>query len=159
MTYYETWSIIGQWVSGLGTIIVSIVLGIITYKISKKQEVLSKQNLKIELYKQRYDIYNRLENILRGVISGNDTTKDESLDDLIEIRDEVLFLFDKEIHDYLLIIINKFENLNPYYYGKERDDKYFELINWFMTQFADKKELREKFRRYLDLSNYGISKH
>ncbi len=158
MTDYEKWSVLGQWMSGIGTIVVSIVLGIITYKISKKQVELSKNNLKIELYKQRYDIYYRLEGILRGIISANGTIKDESLYEVAIIRDEVMFLFDKEIHDYLLQIINKIEKINPYYYDKKKDDNYYELQGWFMNQFAEKKELREKFKRYLNLSNYGLSK-
>lgn len=157
MTCYEIWSLSGQWVSGIGTIIVSIVLGFITYKISKRQIELTNNNLKIELYKQRYDIYKRLENILGGFASGDTIAKIESVEILVEIRDEVTFLFDEEIHNYLLQIINKFESLNLYYNGKEKDHNYFELEKWFGNQFAGK-ELREKFKRYLDLSRYGLSK-
>lgn len=157
MNCYEILSIAGQWFSGIGTITVSIVLGIITYRISKKQIELSNNNLKIELYKQRYDIYNRLKNILRGFAFGDDVIKDKYFDILVEIRDEVVFLFDKDIHDYLLLIINKYESLN-HYYGEENDKEYRELVKWFTNQMVDTKELREKFKRYLDLSNYGLSK-
>ncbi|MGI6585793.1 MAG: hypothetical protein ACOX3L_07625 [Lutisporaceae bacterium] len=154
MACYEIWSLVGQWLSGIGILVVSF----LAYRISKKQIELSKQELKIALYKQRYDIYIRLVNIMRKIILTNDSANDDSANKLGEIRDEVVFLFGKEIHDYLLLIINNYENLNSYYYGKQKDKNFFELEIWFINQFSDKKELRERFKSYLDLSNYGISK-
>ncbi len=151
-------SAIGQFASGLGLILVSIILGRLTYRISKMQIRLTEQNLKIDLYKRRYDIYKRLEKMMRDFAFGLAAKKDTSIEDLVEIRDEVVFLFDKEIHDYLLLIINNISQVNNYSHPKEADGRYYELIQWFGKQVTDKNELREKFKRYLDLSNYGLSK-
>lgn len=158
MSCYELWSIWGQWVSGIGTVIVSIVLGIVTFKISRKQVVLTEQSLKLGLYNQRYEVYRRLENIIQNIISKDEKTRTEAIYNLMIVRDDVDFLFDEDVHKYVLEIINKNEELSKYQYGNEPDDVYFNLIGWFKNQYADEKRLRAIFRMYLDLSDYGILK-
>lgn len=157
MTIYELRSVQGTWVSGMATFLVTLLLVIVTYVMYNKQTDLMKQNLKVELYKQRYDIYKKLEKILKVLLyDSRNQPKNIAFDELSEIRDEVYLLFDKEIHDYLVLITQKAENLISYN-EKEKDDLYFELISWFIKQFEDKK-IRDKFKPYLDLSNYGLSK-
>ena len=157
MTCYEIWSIWGQWISGIGTIIVSCVLGYFAIKISTRQAELSEQSLKIGLYTQRYEIYRKLEESIRKVLSSNEDVRSEALTTLVEIREDVKFLFPSDIHVYLTLVFNQYEKYCNYIDGNKNDEEYLQLRSWFMNQYAEKKQLRQIFERYLDLSKYGIS--
>ena len=124
----------------------------VSYATAKKQESLTTQSLKIEMYSKRYDIYKRLNDIIQRIVTNLKTFNVAY--ELGGIRDEVVFLFDTEIQDYLLEIINKYEIVLK----NDDIDKHIELLEWFDQQYS-KKGLRNKFSRYLDLSNYGLSQN
>jgi hypothetical protein len=144
---------IGQW----GGIIASLVVAFIALFNSRKAE---EQNRRIDLYNKRYDLYKRCEKIIRGFISQDEKLKDIAMQDMVDIQDEISFLFDKDIERYYSIVFDKCSKMNRYYYEEPNSQniEYLSLREWLLIQIADKKEQKQIFSRYLDLSNYGISK-
>lgn len=154
MSSYEQYSILGQWISGIGLIIVSY----FACKIAKEQILLTKQNVKISLYEKRLRMFNilsdiLLENLTRGNIDKNSKS---TLEKIVDIKDEITFLFQKDIEEYLVQIINNLSKYNEYLINNDTKNKNFYILqDWFIKEIENK-IIRNKFNKYLNLGNYGL---
>jgi hypothetical protein len=144
-----------DWISaiiGFGALLISLLALWKSNETSRKQEELTIKSLKVELYSKRYDVYIGLKTIIKNIVLRRTEQTTNSAYELGVIKDEVVFLFDEGIHNYLKEVINNYSAMNNY---TSNDPEYCKLWNWFDEQYS-KKGLRNKFRRYLELSNYGL---
>ncbi len=155
-----------QAVSAVAMIAVTIAIGRFTkttsekqVKITNMQTELAEQSIKIELYKQRIEMYKKLEDIIIQCLLGiNIDDNNSPLKKLGEIRTEVGFLFGQEIQEYVVDIINKATILSNLVRARTLGEEYQSISKWFNNQVDENRLLRKKFAPYLDLGTYGIPK-
>ncbi len=117
--------------------------------------------LSLEVYDRRIQIYRIVKDFLVEILA-RATISEEHLQKFAKGTDEVIFLFDKDLAEYLLELYQKARSLrykneklmDKYGWlpvGEERSklaEKYAEELGWFESQIGI---MREKFSKYIAL--------
>lgn len=123
-------------------------------KISEEQKEIQNQNIKLALFEKRYNIYLKIKNSLLEFITPDRDVMMKAFREFGELRDEVYYLFGEDIATYYLKIINTAGKLNANLENPEAEEFKFSH-QWLLDQF-EKKEIRERFEKYLHLREYGL---
>ncbi len=152
----ETISSILNPLSGLLTIIISIIVTYIAYQ----QHRVEKDEVRLALYEKRFLVYQSVVAFL-NIILINANVKNDELNQFYTKTAESNFLFGNEVSDYLTDMKKKAirimwlnERLKTAPISDERNKlvkEDSELVEWFNNQFEETTKL---FRKYLSLENY-----
>lgn len=140
--------------------LLTILIAIITILILYQQWKTNHYKYKLDLYDKRFKVYNALRKFLGLLLQKGieNVTQEEIREYNINIK-ESLFLFDKDIQDYLELINKKtidFQHIHQTLVssktsvegGKQALEIYESLSNWFLAQLD---ESRNKFLKYLKI--------
>ena len=150
----------------------TIVIGICTLALAYRQWRISKDNLRLNLYEKRYEIYLKALKFVANI----SVNQKISLQDTLEFRrttDQSKFLFEPEIQEYMDEIFNESgqysattRSLEPlqekvqlgmeltsdqFRKKNELENKKTELLDYFEEQ--SRKVLTERFNKYLNFKN------
>jgi hypothetical protein len=109
-------------------------------------------------------MYKKIDEIVKCIvfgreegINGDPISKLSNIGDpiskLSNILDETHFLFSEDVHSFVLLIFNNYSQMLNLIENKNED--YYKLHKWFIG-LLEKNELRNIFKRYLSLSDYGL---
>ncbi len=116
---------------------------------------IQKENIKINLWEMRIEIYNRCTEII-DEMNDEDNPYIISITEKYNLIQKAKFLFGDDIFDYLQEMLT---NVDKYNAKKEiqmktdkklQDSEYMELFKYFRRQLQG--EMTDKFKSYLDLS-------
>lgn len=140
--------------------LLTILIAIITILILYQQWKTNHYKYKLDLYDKRFKVYNALRKFLGLLLQKGieNVTQEEIREYNINIK-ESLFLFDKDIQDYLELINKKtidFQHIHQTLVSsktsvegeKQALEIYESLSNWFLAQLD---ESRNKFLKYLKI--------
>src|SRR5262245_31515290 len=86
------------------TALVSLAIGAVAGLIAREQWLVARAKLNLDLFEQRYALYELLCNCLQMIISKPNT---EALGDLFKSTDKFYFLFGAEIGDFIVDVREK----------------------------------------------------
>ena len=125
-----------------------------SFKISEKLLIATlesqTQQQKMQLFELRYVFYKDLEKAFKEDVLGEKTDFTFIKAYADSLRDRSKFLFGKDIHDYMLEIVNKASVTNV---DENGNDSGIKMV-WFESEIAQKK-MRDRFLPYLNLSDLG----
>ena len=129
------------------TLFFSIIAIVIAIQTTRKQS-------KIALFDRRRKVFINIQDIVRKLVnqgfnSINEFDSFSMFSELSNIKDEVYFLFDKEIHTYLLQLINDAIDVLSIDKSEETRGKTLEKL----VKQIEKKELRSKLNKYIGLQS------
>ena len=135
----------------------TVIIGIIALWVGWQHVRTSRQNVRLGLFDKRYRVYDGVMRLLAVIAQRNDVDDDQMREFYIA-TDQSLFLFERDILDYLEEIRKKardlqdFEKLrrDPELSPQERSDrvdKSRSVSDWFKNQLGDAKK---KFMKDLD---------
>jgi len=130
-----------DWLAFIGGYLACISTVLIAWLSIKNATNIQKQQTKMQLFQKRYDVYEKLYRCMTMIYKSDYNTSD-GLNELTQVRELTYFLFDEDIHEYYIEIINNSILLEKegIYDTKARD--------WFIEQI-EKRKIRHKFDDYL----------
>lgn len=131
-----------------------------TQKQIKEQQEMQKQNVKLNLYDKRYQIYTKVVDFINGAVSCSSFSITD-VNDFHEVNREAYMLFQSNITDYLEKLRVKGNRLALFVQndvpGSLGEIKHFderqELLKWFTEQQAAVVEI---FDRYINVNKLGL---
>jgi hypothetical protein len=149
-------------IKGAPAAFVAFVIGCIAARIAYNQYLVSKAKLNLDLFGQRFPIFQKTWQIVSDVgIKGKVEQMSGLATPFNNFRPQARFLFGKEIEKYLNLISSKYIDLEAAatetnaLQGQERTDNIAEcrdLKDWFYKQATH--GLQEKFAPYLDFEKW-----
>ncbi len=150
-TIMEIIKVIAKVGSAIGMLIVAVIVAYIAFM----QYKTNRDRLRLELYEKRFSIYEGLKELLDKITIMVDVT-DEDLREFIKKTNEVEFLFEEDIVQYLIEVRKKGTKLYSFNCQLKRGetpppwpkdpDEIIEIKNWLQDQL---KESKNKFSKYL----------
>ena len=146
MEILKVLEIISNFLLGLMALIVTIILGIITYYIQRRQTKLQNYQLKLDLYERRLGYYQKYKLILSSLDDADYILNHTDYNILhSRIDDELKFLFDQNV-------INGFEKINSIL-TNERNTSGLEQIKYQKSRKKLNDELIKSIEELLTIRN------
>ena len=145
---------------GIPAGLVALTVGIVGWRIARRQAAVAEAKLKLDLFERRYPIFQQTWEIMSEVTMRGTREKNYGLaNPFSNFMPQARFLFGKKVEAYLSDAVSKWAELHGY--EGEREDAHAaaqhaarvrELKNWFHEQAST--GLRELFDPYLDFEKW-----
>jgi hypothetical protein len=153
-------SICFELIKSIPTALVALVVAIVGWFVSRRQNVIAEANLKLDLFDKRYAIFVDTWKIMSEVVMKGTREKNYGLGNpFSNFIPQARFLFGRDVETYLSDAVHKWADLHAF--EAESDDpvaaaqhaaQKTELKNWFFEQSST--GLKALFGSYLDFEKW-----